>query len=110
MDKERIFLKNLVKKVLKENFGPLSVVKVNRIKIDQFGRYSITLSNGMKDSVNIGNINVLKSVPNMYGCKNIFGTMSGENKELNLTYEFQGIECDGYVKLDTEKTRIKSQI
>lgn len=106
MEKEHLFLRRFVGKVLKEHFGPLAVEKVNRLKIDQFGRYSITLNNGMKDSVNIGNITVLKSVPNMYGCKNIFGTMSGENRELNLTYEFQGIECEGYVKLDTRKIKI----
>lgn len=109
MNNSHVFFRLLVKKTLKEHFESLSVAKVNRVKIDQFGRYSITLSNGMQDSVNIGNINVLKSVANMYGCKNIFGTMSGENKKLNLTYEFQGIECEGYVKLDTKKITIKHQ-
>lgn len=103
---KRSILRDLIRETIKGELESLKVVKAKKIKIDQFGKYSITLSNGMKDSVNINHLDISRKIPNMHGCQNIFGTMKGENENLGLTYEFEGLECEGYVKLDTEKIKI----
>jgi len=96
-------LRYTIRKVILENNQELKVVKAMKIGLDHLNKYRIYLSDGSVDYAEGKNAVVTNSNQADYKCSNLIGIIKSES---NLTYDFVGVNCDGYMWIDAKSFKL----
>lgn len=105
-------IRSLIRKIIKEEFETIKVVKAYKVGLDHLNYIKIILSNGKEDSVrekdatiissSAANYNIMNTASgqNNSSCLTTYGIVPGGNPDLRYKYSFYGITCGTYNYID----------
>lgn len=98
-------LKQKIRNLISENIQDIKVLKAKQTGLDHLNRFKINLSDGSVDYIDKKYAVITNSQQADYKCANIKGVVKSES---NLTYEFIGVNCDGYIWIDENSFKLIS--